>query len=360
MADNIGRMAKRRKRTRKRVRRYLKGVPFLPSLLTLGNAFCGFLAIVKISDAARVVGETGQIVGPALELVETACLLIFLAMAFDGLDGKVARLTHSTSEFGAQLDSLADALTFGVAPAVIAKFLIDVHQAPAPGGGEPLAHQLLPFHPRIYYVCAALYVLFAILRLARFNVEVTDPDEKAHLEFEGLPSPAAALAVVSLAIFWCAREGSNSLTSGWLQPGAYDRLMYGLPFVVLGAGLLMVSRLPYPHLLNVLLRRKRSFPSLVAAVVLLILGVLEWQVVVLTLATLYVVSGPLIAIVRMFTGGRRPHAGFVDEDEVDDGDEFEDDDFDDEHDEHDDEAADGAGPSGDPRVVRGPGAVGGS
>ncbi len=284
------------RRRRRRVRRYLKGVPFLPSLLTLGNAFCGFLAIVKVTDAARLAGE-GAVPQAAVELVEAAGLLILLAMVFDGLDGKVARLTDQTSRFGAELDSLADVVTFGIAPAVIAKFLITVHHAPS-RGAVGAAHQLLPYHPRIYYVCAAVYALFAVLRLARFNVEVTDTDESAHEEFEGLPSPAAAAFVTSLILFWCAEGERNSLSRIFFTEGVYDAVIIALPGVLLGCGLLMVSRFPYPHVMNRLLRGRKTFPSLVAAVIILILGVLEWQIVLLALNGLYLITGPVLGTAR--------------------------------------------------------------
>lgn len=318
------------------MRRYLKRVPFLPSLLTLGNAFCGFLAIVKITDAARMIGE-GEVTQAVWPMIELAGLLIFLAMTFDGLDGWVARLTRQTTEFGAQLDTLADVVTFGIAPAVIAKFVIDAHQAPATGAS--LAHHYLPYHPKIYYVCAALYVLFAVLRLARFNVEVRDPEEKSHREFEGLPSPAAATVVASLVFFLCAKDEKNSLSGLVFGEGIYRATILSLPGVLLGCGLLMVSRLPYPHVLNRLLRGRKSFPHLVVAVFLMILVVLEWQIVVVSLSFLYLMTGPVTALYRTVMGIKTPVI-FEDEEE-DEGPEF------------DEPAADEAEPPG---VVEGPGA----
>lgn len=295
------------------MRRYLRRVPLLPSLLTLGNAFCGFLAIVKVTDAAWLM-EQGELTAASLATIEAAGLLIFLAMVFDGLDGKVARLTHQTTEFGAQLDSLADVVTFGIAPAVLAKFLINVHMAPAEGAAE--VSQILPFHPKIYYVFAAFYVLFGVLRLARFNVEVRDPRERSHLEFDGLPTPAAATVIGALILFYCARNERNSLSRLIFQDAAvYDAVILIMPGALLLVGLLMVSRLPYPHLLNRLLRGRKNFGHLVVAVVLLILAVLEWQLVLVGLSCFYVLSGPMIGIWRLVTG-RRP--SFEDEEDDDD------------------------------------------
>lgn len=305
------------RRRRRAVRRYLRRVPLLPSLLTLGNAFCGFLAIVKATDAAWMIGD-GNLTGAALATIEMAGLLIFLAMVFDGLDGKVARLTQQTTEFGAQLDSLADVVTFGVAPAVLAKFLINVHMSPLSGAAQDW--HLLPYHPKIYYVLAAFYVLFAVLRLARFNVEVQDPREKSHLEFDGLPTPAAATIIGSLILFYCARNERNSLSRLIFDDGAvYDAVALAMPGALLVVGLLMVSRFPYPHLLNRLLRGRKSFPHLVAAVVLLILFVLEWQIVLLVLSLGYMLSGPLVGLFRFITGR---HGPIFDEDDDDEGDEF--------------------------------------
>lgn len=301
------------------MRRYLRRVPLLPSLLTLGNAFCGFLAIVKVTDAAWLMNQ-GELTAAALATIETAGLLIFLAMVFDGLDGKVARLTHQTTEFGAQLDSLADVVTFGVAPAVLAKFLINVHMAPAVGVAT--ATQVLPYHPKIYYVFAAFYVLFGVLRLARFNVEVRDPRERSHLEFDGLPTPAAATIIGALILFYCARNERNSLSRLFFEHAeVYDTVVLIMPGALLLVGLLMVSRFPYPHLLNRLLRGRKNFGHLVAAVVLLILFVLEWQLVLMSLSLVYLLSGPWIGLWRLVTG-RRPVFEDVEDEDGDEFDEF--------------------------------------
>src|SRR5579872_6872536 len=150
----------------------------LPTMLTLGNAVCGFGAI---TFAAKV----GLIQPMGWGRSDTECLwiaaaLIFLAMVFDMLDGRAARWAKQSSQFGAELDSLCDAISFGVAPAfILVKFSPD-------------------FHPRLLWVIAVLYVVCAILRLARFNVETDDED--SHDYFSGLPSPAAAGAVASFMI----------------------------------------------------------------------------------------------------------------------------------------------------------------
>jgi CDP-diacylglycerol--serine O-phosphatidyltransferase len=276
--------------------RALKRIPILPSLVTLGNAFCGFLAIAKVADAVArsLVDGRLQVNEAFTATLGEAALLVFLAMVFDGLDGKVARLTKQTSDFGGQLDSLADAITFGVAPAFLAKVLIDFH-------AEPSAGALLPRHPRIYYLAAALYALCAIMRLARFNVETPSHEEKAHDEFVGLPSPAAAAVVASLITFWSTHNASDQVISRYfLSAQFYDGMVQAMPWVVAVCGLLMVSRFPYPHLVNWLFRGGKSFLFLWSVVVLLILAALEWPLVLMTVSVTYLALGPLLWLVRLF------------------------------------------------------------
>jgi CDP-diacylglycerol--serine O-phosphatidyltransferase len=235
------------------------------------------------------------ITASVLKILEVGALLVFVAMIFDSLDGKVARLTRQTSDFGAQLDSLADAITFGVAPAVLAKALIDFHAAPK---GD-----LLPRHPRLYYLASALYVLCAVMRLARFNVETESHDEEAHREFVGLPSPAAAGLVASLVCFFCAKNTSDVVVSQHLlTPEIYDHIIRFMPWTVALAGLLMVSRLPYPHFANWLFRGGKSFLFLWTAVFILVLAALEWQLVLLSVSVGYASTGPLLWLSRLLTG----------------------------------------------------------
>src|SRR5512145_3009963 len=111
---------------RRRGLRRLRDVPVLPSLITLGNLFCGFLAIAKVADALRQV-QPGAPFSSVVGLFAAATVLIFVAMLFDAIDGRVARMTGQSTPFGAQLDSLADMVTFGVAPAFLGKVLVDWH-----------------------------------------------------------------------------------------------------------------------------------------------------------------------------------------------------------------------------------------
>jgi CDP-diacylglycerol--serine O-phosphatidyltransferase len=235
----------------------------LPTLFTLGNLVCGFFSIVV---AARVDAPTSKdiplsetIVHRAARLVVEfdptdpnhnvvlAVGLIFIAMAFDALDGHVARLARSTSDFGAQLDSLGDLVSFGVAPA----FLL-VKMCPS----------FTYMHKEAVWAIAALYAACAAMRLARFNVETTEDDD--HLHFKGLPTPAAAATIASFAVlFYTLRNEASPLAHAaeidvWVQ-----RL---LPCLAVLVSLLMVSRIPYPHVINQLFHGHRSFAHLVKLV----------------------------------------------------------------------------------------------
>lgn len=235
----------------------------LPTLLTLGNAACGFGAITV---AAKLGPEHATGVAAASPDLLTAGLLVFAAMLFDVLDGSAARLTNSTSDIGAQLDSLCDAISFGVAPAFIMLQFVRHDHA--------LANDFPPwftYPSRFLWTIGALYVVSAVLRLARFNVE-TDEDD-AHDGFSGLPSPAAAALVVSFP--FAMRElirlhEKDAAPVAWLVPA----IVALMPVVTLMAAALMVSKLPYAHVFTQMIRgewRRREVIGLVFAA-----GVVFW------------------------------------------------------------------------------------
>lgn len=244
----------------------------LPTMLTLGNAVCGFGAI---TFAAKWSGGD-----PALSLFIASCL-IYLAMVFDALDGSAARLTKQTSEFGAQLDSLCDAISFGAAPAFL---MLQFSQS-------------RDYHPRFLWLIAVLYVVCAVLRLARFNVE-TDEDD-AHDSFSGLPSPAAAGTVASfpLMVFWF----RNLEDSDLVRPS--ERLAHHLdqwtanvlPIITLAVACLMVSRIRYAHLVNQLIRGRRSRQHLIQVVFALAVMFLMPQVSVPLFCCWFAFGSPLKA-----------------------------------------------------------------
>ena len=275
---------------RRRVLRRLREVPVLPSLVTLGNLFCGFLAIAKVADALRMArpGEAFDTVAP---LFATATVLILVAMVLDALDGRIARMTGQMTPFGAQLDSMADMVTFGVAPAFLGKVLVDWHAQTDP-------NHLLPLHPKLYYAAAAVYVLCAALRLARFNVE-TGMDEDDHREFKGLPSPAAASVVCALIALFCTRNDPDAELGRWiLGPAHFDAIVVVMPAVLVLLGLLMVSRVPYMHAMHTILRKRHSMPFLSALVVLIVVAAVEWQFALAVCTISYMASGWVIGVYR--------------------------------------------------------------
>jgi CDP-diacylglycerol---serine O-phosphatidyltransferase len=229
----------------RRLTRRRRMVAVLPSLLTLGNAVCGFAAITYAAKVGPEVELGPEAVMPR-DLYFSA-LLIFGAMVFDVLDGPAARFMRQTSQFGAQLDSLADAISFGVAPAfLMLKF-------------SPV------LHPRVLWVIAVLYMLCAVLRLARFNVNQDDSPQ--HDTFRGLPSPAAAGTVASLVLIgpglerWADPARSAALRR--LAEFLITATSWALPVVTLVVACLMVSRIRYPHVFNQLFSNRHSYPNFV-------------------------------------------------------------------------------------------------
>ncbi len=281
---------------RRRRLRDLKNVPVLPSLVTLGNVFFGFLAIAKVADALRQ-STPGAPFADVVGLFELASILVFIAMVFDALDGRIARMTGQTTPFGAQLDSMADMVTFGVTPAFLGKVLVDWH-AQADGVG------LMPKHPKLYYGAAAIYVLCAALRLARFNVE-TGPQEEDHREFRGLPSPAAAAVVCGLVAFFCTKDDPKEILGRVLFTEAqFDMIVVAMPLVLVTLGLLMVSRVPYPHAIHAIVKQRHSFPFLAGLVVLIGVTAVEWQLALAVVTLGYVGWGFGLGLYRLVTTGR--------------------------------------------------------
>ena len=299
----------------------LKTVPILPSLVTLGNVFFGFLAMAKAGDAMMLlakagVGASAAVTEEFFRKLEVGAMLIFVAMLFDAFDGAVARMTRQTSAFGAQLDSMADMVTFGVAPAFLAKVLIDYHtMAPDP---------VLELGPRIIYVSAVVYVLCATMRLARFNVEIPSDSAEDHQEFAGLPSPAAAATIAGLLYFFCALKAPAADQSGligWIDGlGVEIWVVKALPICLVMSGLLMISRFPYSHVMVQLLRRGHSFPFL-ASIVVVVLGIaLEHEFSLVAGVCVYLLSGLFLGFYRLVTTGRldrRAEVVEIDDDRVD-------------------------------------------
>ena len=253
-------------------------IAVLPTLFTLGNLVCGFFAIVV---AANLSKPTAQVLTQAdSRHLMISGWLIFLAMVFDALDGHVARLSKTTSEFGAQLDSLCDLVTFGVAPA----FLL-VKMCPR--------FELL--HREAVWIIAASYAAAAALRLARFTIETTD-DPEDHLYFYGLPSPAAAASIAGFAImFYTLRREDNP----FLYADTADLILQtALPFFGGLVALLMVSRIRYPHVVNQIFSGRRSFAHVVGVVSALVAVMVVRGYAVPIVCVAFVLVGPVGMIWR--------------------------------------------------------------
>ena len=221
--------------------RRARAVEMVPTLVTLGNLFSGFLAIAYLTDSMHSPDADARIL-----LYERAAGLIFLAMIFDAIDGWVARKLGSSSDFGAQVDSICDAVSFGAAPALLFKVMCEA-------GDDGL-------RPKVALVLAVGFLACAVLRLARFNLE-TESDEESHQAFEGLPTPAAAAVLASLAYLNVTLDPETA--ASWVKRA--------LPFMMPVLAFLMVSRVPYVHAASWMLRRK-SFPMLV--MMLFLVGVI--------------------------------------------------------------------------------------
>lgn len=268
----------------------IRAVAIVPTLFTLANLVCGFYAIVVVSRVERptsVDTPTASVIESASPVklrgldkqdpvhnVMLSGWLIFLAMLFDAVDGSVARLSRSTSDFGGQLDSLCDLVSFGAAPA----FLL-VKMCPG----------FTYRHNEIVWLIAASYCACAALRLARFNVETDEDDD--HLHFAGLPSPAAAAVIAGFAIFFYSLRREDNMTAYAPQIDAI--LQTALPIFAVIVALLMVSRIPYPHAINQFVRGQRSFAHLVSLVFVLVAVAVIREYALVVGAVAFVLIGPV-------------------------------------------------------------------
>jgi len=265
-----------------------KKIAVLPTLLTLGNAVCGFVAITYASKIDRTL-DKGQI---NFYLLASGCLIL-LAMLFDALDGYVARLSKSDSQFGGQLDSLSDVISFGAAPAFLLLCL-----------GQ-LEWTELDVLRQVFRVVAVLYLVCAILRLARFNLEnlIETPVNK---RFKGLPSPGAAGCIAALAILRSYVGDMDRI--GLPEPTLSWFLRIWTPLGGLLVAVLMVSRFSYPHLTKNLLRGRRNFTFVVQAILVIALLFLSPVSAVLLIFWVYALQTPIksLAIWVIRRGKRLP------------------------------------------------------
>jgi len=258
---------------RRRRRRRLVTIQVVPTLITAGNLIMGVLAVAYLVDAAATPVR-------AEALFVRAAWLIFFGMFLDTLDGRIARMTGTTSDFGAQLDSLADVVTFGVAPALLAKSLLAA-AFPALSG-------------KLIFSLCLVYVLGAALRLARYNVESerTSSAGAVHVTrvFRGLPSPAAAGVIASMVLL--RHEFAVHQSVDWA-------VLFFTPLL----GMLMVSRMPYSHLMNRYFDAGRAQPLIVVVLALLVyLVVAHFIETVSGIFLLYAFSGPVLTLSNRLIG----------------------------------------------------------
>lgn len=250
-------------------RKRLKYIPLFPSLVTIINGLFGFTAIILMSKynpaiEREVSYHTLELTYPAL-----AGYMVLLAMIADVLDGRLARMSNSTSTFGGQLDSLCDIISFGIAPAFIIVTLTST-QLSGFKDSSPVLYDLLE---RLIWLSAAAYISCAAIRLARFNVE-NEKSKSSHFDFSGLPSPAAAGVIVSLVIFQ--QEALPEFTTaGSVYNTAFSKLLlWVLPVAGFLLAVLMVSRISYPHFLNQYFKGKKPFAYLLTS--LIAVGLVIW------------------------------------------------------------------------------------
>lgn len=271
-----------------RVRR-LRTVAIFPTMLTLGNMLCGFAAIylcllgvidnsTGVTPAAKLTLGSRVIEDLLPTYLSAAGMLIFVGMFFDMMDGRVARMTTGKTNFGGQLDSLADMVTFGAAPPVLVIVLLIT-------ASQKFTSNYL-VSVRVGWVAGAIFVSCCGLRLARFNVEHAETDLR-HTTFHGLPSPAAAAVIASLVILYEHVAEVRGLL-----------LVNLLPLCAIASGLLMVSRVRYVHLGNTYLRARKPFSHVAVMVGVAGLVIYFPAPMLAILVGAYALSGPIAATAR--------------------------------------------------------------
>ena len=225
-----------------------KGIHILPSLFTTGNVFCGFYAFIAVLN----------------EQFYFAAWAIVAGMIFDGLDGRIARLTKTTSAFGEQYDSLADIITFGMAPAFLAYSWV-----------------LKPFG-RLGWMAAFLFLLCASLRLARFNV--TKPEIRSE-HFVGLPSPASAVVIASIVIAF------EDLFATRMNPFIMVMVVYALAF-------LMVSNIKYPAFKRFDFKKRVVFSRFLFVILFIYVLATIPRVALFILGITYAIIGPISLLLK--------------------------------------------------------------
>ena len=236
-------------------------VYLLPNLMTAGNLFCGFMATIQI-----IAGSLGQQVGSEnwIAHYEASLKFILFAFIFDMLDGRLARLGGRESSFGREFDSLADLISFGLAPAllVVKIVLADFRWV----GG----------------LVAFVYLVAGAMRLARFNLVSSQPGGSVTKDFVGFPIPAAAGLVASITLFML------TLYENDREPG---RWRYALPFLLLFLSFMMYSKISYPSFKSIDWHSRRSIPQVLLTFIFLILLAKTWRYSLALVFLLYLTYG---------------------------------------------------------------------
>lgn len=249
--------------------RWLKWVP---NALTLGNSLCGFAAILYTLQVYEKMMYRDGAAGIE-KIFAISAVMILCAMIFDAFDGYAARLLNAASIHGIQMDSLADMVTFGVAPAAVVAVM---------------AHALNSLRPSQFIVVwclCAVYLGCAALRLAKYNVHAM-LEKKSSEKFSGLPSPGAAAAICSVIIFYAVEGEKHSM----------NRLVSFLPYYAAVLGLLMVSEIPYQHFGKWIFSIPRYKKRLLIVSIVLIAACYETVWTALILINGYVIWAPLATI----------------------------------------------------------------
>ncbi len=260
---------------------------FLPNLLTAGNLFCGFLALTKIVEANSDLPSFNTV-------IRYAIFYILLALIFDLFDGRVARMGGRESPFGREFDSLADLISFGVAPAFLVHHII--------------LKDVLKSFPKLSWMIAAVYVICGAFRLARFNCLAAIAGTGGGKEFLGFPIPAAAGLVSSVTLFLL-----------WLEEQGFSVGRWGfvLPAIMVLLSLMMVSEVRYPTFKSLDFRAKRTFLKMVITVLLVVCVVILWDRIVHILL-------PGLFTAYLIYGFIRPRISRKVRDEIEEEDESED------------------------------------
>jgi CDP-diacylglycerol--serine O-phosphatidyltransferase len=239
------------------VRHRRRGIYLLPNLFTLAALFAGFYAIISATQGGY----------------ERAAVAVFIAMVLDGLDGRVARLTRTQTEFGAQLDSLADVISFGLAPALIMYEWSLMYM------------REFGWHwSKIGWLVAFIYVACAALRLARFNTQLGTATDKRF--FQGLASPASAAMMMGL--IWVSIDLDHS----------GRQMVIPALFTTLLCGLLMVSRFPYYSFKELGGRYRVPFAAMVIVVLIFVFLSFDPAKFLFLFFSLYTISGPIKSLFR--------------------------------------------------------------